>query len=57
MATILNNLTDNSVIVNLPGGELKINWSQSFNNTDSDLENVYMTGKSEFVFDGKYWLE
>jgi len=51
VAGILDNLVNNDVQVELPGGSLKIQW-------DKDIENssVFMTGKSEFVFEGKYLL-
>jgi diaminopimelate epimerase len=38
--------TDRSVAVELPGGELFIEWKESDNH-------VYMTGPAEFVFDGE----
>lgn len=53
VAAILNNLTNNEVAANLPGGQLKIRWDGSLD----DLEqNVFMTGKAEFVFCGEILL-
>ncbi len=54
VASVLNNLTENIVTADLPGGSLKIEWSKD-NNTNSFKE-IYMTGKSNFVFEGKYLL-
>ena len=44
MAAVLNGLTDRQVKVNLPGGSLKIIWS--------DDGRVFMEGPAEFVFSG-----
>ena len=51
VAGILNGFLDNDVMVNLPGGMLKINWEGNKNNTDFD---VYMTGKADYSFFGTY---
>ena len=51
VAAILNGYTDNTVYADLPGGRLKIEWKQ-----DKTSDNVFMTGKSEFVFSGDYIL-
>lgn len=50
VAAILNGYVNNFVIVDLPGGSLKVEWvkNDSFNK-------VFMTGKSDFVFEGKYF--
>ncbi len=50
VAAILNNLCDNKVKVNLPGGSLFIEWNGSKNNTDFD---VFMSGDAEFSFTGQ----
>jgi len=50
VAAILNNLTDNTVNADLPGGRLKIAW----NGKESD--HVFMTGTAEYVFSGEYLL-
>jgi len=53
VAAILNNLTNNEVVANLPGGQLKIRWDGSI----GDLkQNVFMSGVAEFVFSGKMLL-
>lgn len=48
-AAIVNNLTDNSVEVELPGGNLHIEWQR-------DVNKIYMTGEAKFVFEGKFLL-
>lgn len=53
VAGILNNFTDNEVIVNLPGGMLKISWEGSLADPKQD---VFMTGPAEFVFFGEVLL-
>jgi len=50
VAGILNNLLDEKVKVNLPGGALYIEWGGSTDDTD---KNVYMTGTADFSFVGK----
>lgn len=45
VASVLNDLTDEEVIVKLVGGELLIKWDRSVNH-------VYMTGPAVRVFDG-----
>ena len=51
VAAILNDLTDYTVKADLPGGSLTIEW-----NKDQQDASVFMTGKSEFVFEGEYIL-
>lgn len=46
-AAVVNNLTDNSVEVELPGGNLHIEWL-------TDTNKIYMTGEAKFVFEGKF---
>lgn len=53
VASILNNLTNNEVIANLPGGQLKIKWDGSSEDLEKD---VFMTGAAEFVFLGEFLL-
>ena len=48
VACILNKLTERVIYTHLPGGELKVEW------TDDDK--TYMTGPAEFVFTG-WWDE
>lgn len=45
VASVKNDLTDSQVTVQLPGGELFIEWAAD--------ELVYMTGPAEYVFSGK----
>ena len=45
VACILNGHTDNEIIVEVLGGELKIKWDQEANK-------VYMTGPAKVVYDG-----
>ncbi len=47
VASSLNGLTDDTVEVELLGGNLLIEWNKEENN-------VYMTGPAKFVFDGEY---
>jgi len=51
VAAILNDLTDDTVKADLPGGSLTIEW-----NKETPDSSVFMTGKSEFVFEGEYYL-
>ncbi len=51
VASIINNLAESPVQADLPGGSLKIEWDKNSSNSS-----VFMTGKSEFVFEGKYLL-
>ena len=53
VAAILNNLTNNEVVANLPGGQLKIKWDGSLGDLN---QNVFMTGTAEFVFSGEMLL-
>lgn len=50
VAGILRGFLDNSVIVNLPKGQLKIEWSGSEKNPNNP---VFMTGKANYSFVGK----
>ena len=45
VSSILNNLTDTQVTVNLLGGDLQIEW-------DREKDRVFMTGPATVVFDG-----
>jgi len=53
VAAILNNLTNDEVVVILPGGALKIKWAGSIGDLKQD---VFMTGPAEFVFLGEWLL-
>ncbi len=48
-AAILNGLCDNQVKVNLPGGELLIEWNGTIKNTNHD---IFMIGSADFLFYG-----
>lgn len=50
VAAILNNLTENSVDADLPGGRLNIEWK------GDECASVFMNGSAEFVFSGDYLL-
>ena len=49
VAGILRGFLDNKVKVNLPGGNLYIEWAGSINNTKHP---VFMTGKADYSFTG-----
>ena len=53
VAAILNNLTENKVKADLPGGTLTIEWTG--NSIDKDHD-VFMTGSAKVVFEGEYLL-
>ncbi len=48
VAAVINNKTEPSVTVKLPGGELKVEWDRAINH-------VYMTGPAVEVFQGEYY--
>lgn len=50
VAAILNELTDNKVKADLPGGSLYIEWDKTSNR-------LFMTGSSEIVFFGEFLLK
>ncbi|MEL6605162.1 MAG: diaminopimelate epimerase [Cyanobacteria bacterium J06614_10] len=53
VATVLNGKCDRSVTVELPGGNLKIEWAQD----DERSNRVYMTGPATQVFSGEVDVE
>lgn len=53
VAAILNNLTENKVKADLPGGSLTIEWAGNPIDKDHD---VFMTGSAKVVFEGEYLL-
>ncbi len=53
VASILNNLTDSNVKVNLPGGTLNVKWQGNIDDTEY---NVFMTGTCEYSFFAEYLL-
>lgn len=53
VAGILNGYLDNTVTAKLPGGNLKIEWQGSSDNTETS---VYMTGAANYSFIGEFYL-
>lgn len=53
VASILNNLTENKVKVNLLGGTLTIEWQGSQANSDED---VFLIGPADYTFFAEYLL-
>ena len=53
VAGVLNNLTEDRVKVNLPGGAVFIDWQGSSAN---DLKDIYMTGPANYSFVADYML-
>lgn len=53
VAAILNNLTDNKLRVNLPGGALTIEWQGSQDDYDKD---VFLCGPADYTFFAEYLL-
>ena len=51
VAAMLNSLTENNIKADLPGGTLEISWDKT-----NETNHVFMTGESEFVFEGEYIL-
>ena len=49
-AAILNGLCDNNVKVNLPGGQLLIEWDGNINDTKHD---IFMSGRADYSFTGQ----
>jgi len=47
VASVLAGLTDRTVLIHLPGGDLTIEWRESDNH-------VYMTGSATEVFSGEW---
>ena len=52
-ACILNNLTEKSVKVNLPGGAVNVEWQGSIANPEKD---IFMIGPAEYCFFAEYLL-
>ena len=53
VASVLNNLTEHKVKVNLLGGSVIIEWSGSWQNLS---EHVFMTGSADYSFFAEYIL-
>lgn len=49
-SAILNGLCDNKVKVNLPGGQLLIEWDGNINDTKHD---IFMSGRADYSFTGQ----
>ena len=52
-ACILNNLTEQNVKVNLPGGAVYIEWQGS---TDNPAKNIFLIGPADYSFFAEYLL-
>ena len=50
VAGILNGLLDNKVKVNLPGGQLEIEWQGTKDNPNYD---IFMSGSADYSFTGQ----
>ena len=53
VAGVLNNLTEQNVKVNLPGGAVNIEWCGNRENPDRD---IYLTGPAQYSFTAEYML-
>ena len=53
VSSVLNNLTENKVRVNLPGGAVTVEWQGSQTNKN---EHVFMTGPATYSFVADYLL-
>ncbi len=53
VASVLNNLTENNVRVNLPGGSVNIEWQGSNNDTNHD---IFLIGPAEYTFRADFML-
>ena len=53
VAGVLNNLTEDKVKVNLPGGAVFIDWQGS---SPNNLKNIFMTGPANYSFVAEYML-
>lgn len=53
VATVLNNLTENNVKVNLPGGVVNIEWQGSKDDTNHD---IFLIGPAQYTFRADFML-
>ena len=53
VASVLNNLTDNNVKVNLPGGVVNVEWEGSKDNPNQD---IYLIGPAQYTFKADFML-
>jgi len=53
VACVLNNLTENNVKVNLPGGALIVEWQ---GNRENPNQNIFLIGPANYVFKAHYML-
>ncbi len=53
VSAVLNGLCDDKVKVNLPGGQLLIEWAGKKGDTD---HNIFMSGNADYSFTGELSL-
>ena len=53
VACVLNNLTEQNVKVNLPGGSVFVEWQ---GNKDNPQKNIFLTGSANYSFRAEYML-
>ncbi len=53
VACVLNNLTENKIKVNLPGGAVNVEWSGTKDNPNQD---IFLIGPAEYSFTAEYML-
>lgn len=53
VACVLNNLTEQNVKVNLPGGSVFVEWQ---GNKDNPSKNIFLTGPANYSFRAEYML-
>ncbi|MBP3925336.1 diaminopimelate epimerase [bacterium] len=53
VACVLNNLTENTVKVNLPGGAVTVEWQGTKENPN---KNIFLIGPANYVFNANYML-
>ena len=53
VASVLNNLTENNVKVNLPGGIVNIEWQGSKSDTNHD---IFLIGPADYTFKADFML-
>lgn len=53
VASVLNNLTDNNVRVNLPGGVVNIEWQGS---KDDPNQDIFLIGPAQYTFKAEFML-
>ena len=53
VACVLNNLTENKVKVNLPGGVVNVDWNGT---ADNPLQDVFLIGPAQYTFVADFML-